>query len=237
VQASLLALIETFASCWESSGIAQGRSLHFVRLANELPKTKRSVLKLAASVFDPLGLLSPFMISLKVLFQRLCINQVNWHESLSSDLTTEWGSIISHLEEFSKLKLPRGCIFAENYPVTVCLHSFCDASERAYAAALYFSSKYPDGHIEVRLLCRKTRVAPTVKQTIPRLELLGTLMLSRLVQSVATSLPTLSSTYLWTDLTVALYWVQNRKTWKPYAQSRVREIRLTATVGTFALES
>jgi len=77
-------------------------------LAKELPKTKRSVLKLAAGVFDPLGLLSSFVISLKVLFLHLCTNQVNWDESLSSDLTKELGSIISDLEEFSKLKVPQG---------------------------------------------------------------------------------------------------------------------------------
>ena len=133
------------------------------------------------------------MINLKVLFQRLCTSQINWDDSLSSDLVKEWESIISDLEEFNKLKVPRGCILVDYYPVSVCLHGFCDASERAFAAVLYLASKYPDGHIQVRLLCSKTRVAPTVKKTIPPLELLGTLLLSRLVRSVATSLPTHTS--------------------------------------------
>jgi len=95
-----------------------------IQEANELPKTKRSDLRLTASVFDPLGLLSPFVINLKVLFQRLCTSQINWDESLSSDLVKEWGSITSDLEEFNKLKVPRGCILADYYPVSVCLHGF-----------------------------------------------------------------------------------------------------------------
>ena len=71
-----------------------------------------------------------------------------------------------------------------------------DASERAYAAVLYLSSTYADNHTEVRLLCSKTRVSPTKRQSIPRLELLGALILTRLVRSLSASLPTLNGTSL-----------------------------------------
>lgn len=40
--------------------------------AKLLPTTKRSVLKISAKIFDPIGLLSPFTIQWKVLFQELC---------------------------------------------------------------------------------------------------------------------------------------------------------------------
>ena len=40
--------------------------------AKLLPTTKRSLLKISAKIFDPLGLLSPFTIQWKVLFQVLC---------------------------------------------------------------------------------------------------------------------------------------------------------------------
>ena len=51
--------------------------------------------------------------------------------------------------------------------MTVQLHGFCDASSQAYAAVLYFHSLYTDGHVEVRLITSKTRVAPLTKPTIP----------------------------------------------------------------------
>lgn len=38
---------------------------------NTLPNTKRSVLKLAAKIFDPMGLLTSFTINMKVFFQFL----------------------------------------------------------------------------------------------------------------------------------------------------------------------
>ena len=47
---------------------------------SKLPKTKRSVLKLTASLFDPLGFISPFVITLKLMFQDLSTSQVNWDE-------------------------------------------------------------------------------------------------------------------------------------------------------------
>ena len=42
--------------------------------------TKRSVLKLSAKIFDPIGLLTPFTINMRILFQILCIEKVTWDE-------------------------------------------------------------------------------------------------------------------------------------------------------------
>ena len=47
-----------------------------IQFASKLPQTKRSVLKLTVSLFDPLGLLSPFVITLKLMFQDLCTSQI-----------------------------------------------------------------------------------------------------------------------------------------------------------------
>ena len=40
--------------------------------ASSLPETKQTVLKVSARIFDPLGLVSPFVIRLKLLFRLLC---------------------------------------------------------------------------------------------------------------------------------------------------------------------
>ena len=40
---------------------------------NSLPPTKKSVLKLSAKLFDPLGLLSLFDVNMKIWFQKLCV--------------------------------------------------------------------------------------------------------------------------------------------------------------------
>ena len=43
-----------------------------VEFANELPINKRTVLKVVAKLYDPLGLISPLCIPIETLFQDLC---------------------------------------------------------------------------------------------------------------------------------------------------------------------
>ena len=47
--------------------------------------TKRSVLKVSAKIFDPLGLLSPFIVKLKLLFRSLCSESINWDDPVEGD--------------------------------------------------------------------------------------------------------------------------------------------------------
>ena len=41
--------------------------------ANKLAPTKRSVLKATGMFFDPLGLVLPIIVQLKLMFQKVCI--------------------------------------------------------------------------------------------------------------------------------------------------------------------
>ena len=45
---------------------------NLIDLASELPVTKRSVLSVVARIYDPLGVISPVVIPVKVLFQQIC---------------------------------------------------------------------------------------------------------------------------------------------------------------------
>ena len=68
------------------------------------------------------------------------------------------------------------------------MHGFSDASEQTFAAVVYLRAVYPDGTITTRLVAAKTRVAPIKKQSIPRLELLGALILARLANTIVTAM-------------------------------------------------
>ena len=147
--------------------------------AISLPASKRSVLKVTAKVFDPLGFLTPVMVNMKIFFQELFIDKAHWDEDLKGDTLRTWNDMLEELKYIRSVSIPR-CYF-ESRPVEIQLHAFSDASERAYAAVVYLHSSYEDGRIVVRLVSSKSRVAPLKRQTIPRLELLGAVIQAWLV--------------------------------------------------------
>ena len=51
--------------------------------AKMLPPTKRNLLIVLASLFDPLGIISPSIIYVKVLFQEVCKAKIDWDQERS----------------------------------------------------------------------------------------------------------------------------------------------------------
>ena len=80
-----------------------------------------------------------------------------------------------------------------------------------------------------QLVSSKTRVAPANADTIPRLELLGALILARLVRNITTALEgvlKIDSIFCWLDSQIALWWIWGvNKEFKQFVQNRVDEIR------------
>ena len=127
------------------------------------------------------------------------------------------------------MKVPR-CYFDSNRTVAYNqLHGFSDASDQVFAAVIYLRSSYSDGSVEVRIVGAKTRVAPTKKQSIPRLELLGAVILARLVMTILKSLSQELPVIYWTDSMTTLHWICNHKPWKQYVNHGVAEIRKTSS--------
>ena len=199
-----------------------------IEYIKSLPPTKRSVLKCSAKLFDPLGLISPFTVNLKMWFQKLCSDKADWDDRLEGELLKKWNLLANEFESMAKINVP-GCYFIrEKRPVSHQMHGFSDASEHAIAAAVYLCTVYEDGDVDVRLIASKTKVSPLKKQSIPRLELLGAYILSKLVDTIRTafkSLPFEVDTYYWVDSFTALCWIKNHKPWKQYVQHRVDVIR------------
>ena len=126
--------------------------------------------------------------------------------------------------------MPR-CYFSKGFsPVIKEIHGFSDASERAYAAVLYVRTVSHDGTVITRLIASKTRVSPVKKQSIPRLELLGALILTRLVNTVLMHCPQKIKVTCWVDSTSTLFWINNDRPWKQYVSRHVSEIRMSPSI-------
>ena len=113
-------------------------------------------------------------------------------------------------------------------PSSLQLHGFSDASSYAYVTAVYLRIEQGN-NVRSVLITLKTRVAPLGGQTIPRLELLGALILARLISHVAAALSEfekIDRVHCWVGSTAVLYWILGeQKQWKQFVQNRVIEIR------------
>ena len=196
--------------------------------AKSLIPTKRSLLQIAAKVFDPLGCISLFTINLKALFQDLCVAKVSWDEPLEGDYLKQYKDLVSQLGDLKEIQFKRG-LFAKGEKVSkIELHAYSDASERSYAAVIYLRIVYESGDIKIHFVTSKAKVSPIKKQSIPRLELLGATLMSKLVHAVHSVLQKEVQepidTFYWVDSMATLCWIKNEKPWKQFVRHRVSEI-------------
>lgn len=109
------------------------------------------------------------------------------------------------------------------------LHGFSDASPEAYGCCIYLKAFFENGTIKMSLVTAKSRVSPMNKQTLPRTELLGNLILARLMKIVHENLSKsfyISNTFYWSDSQICLSWIHaEEKIFKTFVQNRVIEIR------------
>ena len=92
------------------------------------------------------------------------------------------------------------------------VHGFCTASEKGYEYCVYLRFLLKSNFVKVVLVSAKSRVEPVRKITMPRLELLGNLLLSRLISSVINNLApaySINKIFTWTGSSVAYAWIQN----------------------------
>ncbi|XP_017477896.1 PREDICTED: uncharacterized protein LOC108367719 [Rhagoletis zephyria] len=57
--------------------------------------TKRTILSIASSLFDPLGLLAPLLITSKIVLQELWLLKLDWDESVPQNLQHAWSKCLS----------------------------------------------------------------------------------------------------------------------------------------------
>ncbi|XP_076230267.1 uncharacterized protein LOC143176322 [Nomia melanderi] len=204
-----------------------------IQLDNNRRTTKRTILSEIARLFEPLGLLGPFIVIAKLILQRLWQVQAGWDESVSQELSTQWLEYREDIQRIQTLKIPR-CTMATNLDINTRLelHGFSDASEKAYGACIYLRSRDTAGQWTAALLCAKSRVAPLKAISLPRLELCGAVLLANLIQKVRTALHLVNPVeHLWTDSTITLAWLRSMPSrWKTFVANRVSEIQTLTSV-------
>ena len=185
--------------------------------------TKRIILSIIARLFDPLGWLGPIVIIAKTLMQELWEEKSDWDEGVSPLLLTKWNLFLKNLPLISEIKIPRWVGFSPQHNIQI--HGFCDASEKAYCGSVYIRADNSEGRITCHLLVAKTKVAPIKRTTIPKLELCGALLLSKLIRSLDANYLFKFELFMWTDSSIVLGWLQRSpNTLKTFVANRVAQI-------------
>ena len=185
--------------------------------------TKRKVLSDTSKLFDPLGWVFPILSPFKIFLQDLWIEGLEWDKPLNEQLFSTWKSIRNQLDGLNNIRIPRwlGC----NSETSWSLHGLSDASKRAYSACIYY---VPESG-PTMLICAKSRVAPVNTISIPKLELSGALLLSRLIDYI---LPTFTckpcKVHCWNGSRNMLCLLRSSSAkLKPFKANRVSEIITT----------
>ena len=195
----------------------------------ESSPTKRSVVKVTAKFFDPLGVMTPVTVLFKLFCKELCEEKVGWDDPLSGRLLEKWNHLSSQLEDPNVITIPRCLLTTLSQPIrSAKLIGFCDASTKAYACVVYLRLE-SEISTKIQFIAAKSRVAPSTGTTIPRMELLSAVLLSKLISSIRSALEselTLSDSICFTDSKVTLFWIQGiTHEWKQFVQNRVVGIR------------
>lgn len=198
--------------------------------------TKRTVLSLIARTYDPCGWISPVVFRAKVFMQKLWLSGMKWDDSLTPDLLHEWTTFVVDLPNINRVSLPRR-IFPPDC-VSYSLHAFSDASLAGFATVVYLRTEDSLGNGSVHLLMSKTKVAPVrTRLTIPKLELMGAVLLTKLVSHIVLCLQktiVLDSIHCWTDSQIALAWINSPPhTLQTFEANRVSQVVCTDLQSTF----
>ncbi len=198
-----------------------------ISLKNQ-PCTRRGILSVVSSVYDPLGFLAPLILPAKILLQELCRQTLGWDDTIPLVLQKQWNHWISELDKVAEFQVNR-CFKSMDFglPTYACLHHFADACEAGYGTVSYLKMLNSENMVHVAFLLGKSRVTPLKPVTIPRLELTAAVLAVKvdIMLKKEMQLP-LEDSVFWTVSTTVLNYIKNEdKRFHTFVANRVSYIR------------
>ncbi|XP_043226266.1 uncharacterized protein LOC122383664 [Amphibalanus amphitrite] len=192
-----------------------------------VPPTKRGILQMAASIYDPLGFASPFTLLARIVMQKLWALKLDWDCELTGTTAEEWTRWTGELACLEALIVPRSFKACDSPAHDRQLHIFCDAFELAFGAVAYLRETSADGTVSVSFVMSKTRVAPLKKMTIVRLETQAAVLAVRLADAIRRELKlAIDGVNFWSDSMVVLQYINNEsRRFHTFIANRIAEIR------------
>ena len=203
-------------------------SFNFRIQLSDTPLTRRGILSSISSIYDPLGLVAPFLLKGRKILQHITAETSSWDDAVSEQHVQEWHQWRSSLPALESLEIPR-CHKPQGFGKSThaSLHCFADASKVGYGVACYIRQINAKGQIHVSLAFGKSRVSPLKPVTIPRLELTAAAAAAKAANLVKKelSIKNISELY-WTDSQIVLGYIYNEtRRFRVFVANRVQRIR------------
>ncbi|XP_071109438.1 uncharacterized protein [Haliotis cracherodii] len=189
--------------------------------------TRRNILSVVSSVYDPLGIVSPFILKAKILLQDICRERLDWDDEVCGENLKTWKQWIADLPQLEQLKIPRCYRPIDFGTTTACqLHVFHDASNKGYGVAMYLRFFDVKEEFHCSLIFSKARVTPLKKLTIPRLELTAACVAVRLSRVIMKEIQhKVDDILYWTDSMAVIRYLRNEVSrFKTFVANRIAVI-------------
>ena len=187
--------------------------------------TKRLVLSKVAKVFDPLGLISPVLVPLKLFVRELWRQETGWDQILAPPLQQRFSELLFEWGRIRNFEIPRW--IGNRRDGDIQLHIFTDTSKDAYCAAAYLRFENSQG-VQAALVFAKCRITPLKTVSIPRLELLAAVIGGRLIHYLSKEMKFhFTKRILWTDSKCVLMWLRTQRILTVFVENRLKELKAT----------
>ena len=208
--------------------LMENDTIHFSFSPNDKPPTRRGILATVASLYDPLGLIAPFILTGKHILQQACDKGTQWDDVIPAELLHLWQAWKKDFDILPQLEIRR-CYYPAGFgPILkIQLHHFSDASFKGYGMCSYLRLETSDGRVHCSLVCAKARVAPRKVISIPRLELTAALVAAEVGSTLKRELRLkIDEEFFWTDSQVILGYINNEaRKFHVFVANRVQKIR------------
>ena len=201
-------------------------------------ETKRQMLQVIASFFDPLGFLDPFVIWARLILQKVMKLPIGWDEkTIETNLLDEFARWQSDFVYLNGFKICRWTATLATQDAKRQLMVFSDASSEGYGVVIYVRRATPDGVIHVSIVCSKAHVVPVKDaeaghhDSIPRLELQAARLAARMRVNVEKETGSYDNVVMWTDSECVIKQLHDTESrFKVYFSNRLSEIQALTSV-------
>ncbi len=134
------------------------------------PATRRGILSVTWSLYDPLGFVAPVVMPAKQIMQDLCKERhLDWDDEVPNEIFMKCRTLVSELRRLEELSMIRCAKTSGSRTASNELHTVSDASSSGYGSVVYLRLTDTEGH-HVSFHNGKSRVAPVKQTTTLRLE-------------------------------------------------------------------